>query len=239
MRHADCGAGLAMTVVAALLAAAAAGLVSSPHCAAMCGPLAVAACEAPRRSESLRAGARYALGRLTSYLVTGALAGALGSGLVRALRGEGVQRAVSLALAAGLALAAWRVLRTRPAPALAQLGRSRARPRVPAAVMGLLTGLLPCGALASGLLIAAGAGAWWSGALAMGVFATASSPGLLAVLLPATGLRAVLGGAATPARRRVGAAVLLVAACWVGARPWVMPEKRCHCHGAVASVDER
>lgn len=224
-----------MTVAAALLAAAAAGLVSAPHCAAMCGPLALAACDGPSRGDSLRAGARYGLGRLVSYMVTGAIAGALGSGLVRVLRGEGVQRFVSLALAAGLALAAWKVLRAGRPAALVRLRSSPPKLRVPAAAMGLATGLLPCGALASGLLIAASAGSWWGGAMAMAVFAAASAPGLLAVVLPATGLRTVLNRAATPTRRRVGAAVLLVAACWVAARPWVMPEKQCHCHGTTAA----
>ncbi|MDO9017058.1 MAG: sulfite exporter TauE/SafE family protein [Deltaproteobacteria bacterium] len=224
-----------MTVAAALIAAAAAGLVSAPHCAAMCGPLALAACEAPSREESLRAGTRYGLGRLTSYMVGGALAGALGAGLVRLLRGETLQRGVSLAMALGLALAAWRVLRGRNSP-LVQLRRGRARRRVPAALMGLATGLLPCGALASGLLIAAGSGSWWAGSAAMAVFAIASAPGLLAVVLPATGLRAALTRAATPARRKLGAAVLLVAACWVAARPWVMPERQCHCRGAATST---
>jgi len=224
-----------MTVAAALVAAAVAGLVSAPHCAAMCGPLAVAACEAPSRDVSLRAGARYGLGRFTSYLITGALAGALGSGLVQVLRGEGVQRFVSLALAAGLALAAWRVLRAGRPAALVKLRTSAPRPRVPAGVMGLVTGLLPCGALASGLLIAASAGSWWGGAMAMAVFAATSAPGLLAVVLPATGLRSVLNRAATPTRRKLGAAVLMVAACWVAARPWVMPERQCHCHSMTAS----
>jgi sulfite exporter TauE/SafE len=224
-----------MTVAAALVAAAVAGLVSAPHCAAMCGPLALAACDAPGRDESLRAGARYGLGRFGSYMITGALAGALGSGLVQALRGEGLQRFVSLALAAGLALAAWRVLRSGRPAALVKLRTSAPRRRVPAGLMGLATGLLPCGALASGLLIAASAGSWWGGALAMAVFAGASAPGLLAVVLPATGLRSVLNRAATPTRRKVGAAVLLVAACWVAARPWVMPERQCHCHSMTAA----
>ncbi len=224
-----------MTVAAALVAAAAAGLVSSPHCAAMCGPLALAACEAPGREESLRAGVRYGSGRLASYMIGGALVGALGAGLVRLLRGEGLQRAVSLAMAMGLALAAWRVLRGRTSP-LVQLRRGRSPRRIPAALMGLATGLLPCGALASGLLIAAGSGSWWGGSTAMAVFALASAPGLLAVVLPASGLRATLTRAATPARRRVGAAVLVAAACWVAARPWLMPERQCHCHGAAAST---
>jgi uncharacterized protein len=217
-----------MNLAPALVAAAAAGLVSAPHCAAMCGPLALTACESPR------SGARYALGRLASYMLTGAVAGAVGSGVLRALRGEGVQRAASLALALGLALAAWRVLRGGGPAALGQLRRAPARRRVPPVVIGLATGLLPCGALASGLLVAAGAATWWGGALAMATFALASAPGLLAVVLPAAGLRAALWRAATPTRRRAAAAVMVIAAGWVAVRPWVMPERTCHCQASAA-----
>ncbi len=59
----------------AVIAGAAAGLASVPHCTAMCGPLAAYAC-------SGRPGAsgqsRYQLGRFISYSVLGAIAGTLG-----------------------------------------------------------------------------------------------------------------------------------------------------------------
>ena len=44
--------------------------------------------------------------------------------------------------------------------------------------LGVLTALLPCGALATGLLIAAGIGAAHGGGLAMAGFALASGPAL-------------------------------------------------------------
>ncbi len=213
-------------------AAAAAGVASSAHCAAMCGPLALAACGAPGR-EGVRAGMRYGAGRLASYAVTGSIAGALGARLVRVLRGEHVQQAVSLALAAGIALAALRVLRSRPAQRLVTLRARKDAPRPPALAAGLLTGFLPCGALAAGLMIAAGAASWWGGALAMTSFALASAPGLAAVVLAGATLGERLQGVMTPSRRKAFGVALMLAAAWVAARPWWMPERRCHCHAAV------
>ena len=59
----------------AVIAGAAAGLASVPHCTAMCGPLAAYAC-------SGRPGAsgqgRYQLGRFISYSALGGVAGAIG-----------------------------------------------------------------------------------------------------------------------------------------------------------------
>ena len=59
-------------MIEAVLAGAAAGLASIPHCAAMCGSIAAGAC-AERRSGALYLGAR-----LASYTMLGALLGTLG-----------------------------------------------------------------------------------------------------------------------------------------------------------------
>lgn len=224
---------LPLTVVGA---AAAAGLASSAHCAAMCGPLALAVCGAPGR-EGARAGLRYGVGRLASYAVTGSIAGALGSRLVRVLRGEHVQQAVSLALGLGLALAAVRVLQTRARQDLVPLRAKRDAPRPPPLLTGLLTGFLPCGALAAGLMIAAGAASWWGGALAMISFAIASAPGLAGVVLAGATIGDRLRGVLTPTRRTAFGVALMLAAIWVAARPWWMPERSCsRCHAAAETA---
>jgi sulfite exporter TauE/SafE len=220
---------------AAIGAAAAAGLASSLHCAAMCGPLALAVCGAPGR-EGLRAGLRYGGGRLAAYALTGSIAGALGSRLVRLLRGEHVQQVVSLALAAGLVFAAVRVLRARTRSDLVPLRARREGARPPALAAGLLTGFLPCGALAAGLMIAAGAATWWGGALAMSSFALASAPGLAAVVLAGASVGGWLRGAVTPGRRRAFGVALVLVAAWVAARPWVMPERSCRCRASAAET---
>lgn len=223
-----------MTATTTLLfAAGAAGLAATAHCAAMCGPLAAAAC-GDRGRDGARAVASYGLGRLVSYATTGAIAGAAGSALVRVLRGADVQKGVALAIGLSLGVSAVRLLRTRPASAPVSLRRSKDAPRPPAALAGLLTGFLPCGALASALVIAAGAASWWGGALVMVTFAIASAPGLVAALVAGRAVSSLFARVA--AVRYVAAAMLLVAAAWVAARPWYMPERTCHCHSAAARV---
>lgn len=224
----------AMTAIPTLLlAAGAAGLASTTHCAAMCGPLAAAACS-DRGRDGARAVASYGVGRLVSYATTGAIAGAMGGALVRSLRGESVQKAVAVAIGVSLAVTAVRVLRARRTSAPVPLRRSKDAPRPPAALAGLLTGFLPCGALASALVIAAGAASWWGGALAMVTFALASAPGLVAALAAGRAVSSLFARAA--AVRYVAAGLLLMAGAWVAARPWTMPERTCHCHAAASRV---
>ena len=136
-------------MLGAIVAGAAAGLASIPHCAGMCGPLAAYAC-----SGRPRAHAPYHLGRLASYAFTGALAGTFGGAALAWLERPIAQAILSWTLALGLGLAAWRLWRSptaRPAEALVQL---RSKPeaqragRLRAPLLGLFTGFLPCGALA-------------------------------------------------------------------------------------------
>ena len=197
----------------------------------MCGPLAAAAC-GDRGRDGARAAASYGLGRLVSYATTGAIAGAAGSALVRVLRGADVQKGVALAIGLSLAVSAVRLLRTRSASGPVPLRRSKDAPRPPAALAGLLTGFLPCGALASALVIAAGAASWWGGALVMVTFAVASAPGLVAAQVAGRAVSSLFAGNA--AVRYAAAATLLVAGAWVAARPWYMPEQTCRCHAAAA-----
>lgn len=209
-----------MTVAVALGAGAAAGLLSTVHCAAMCGPLAAA--------QGARAGAAasalYAGGRILSYGAAGALAGATGNALF-AVTGPLVGAFLSAAFAGALLVVAvrlWRAPRAERAPRTAApiaIGKRR-RPlaaRVISAVrpgpfaFGALTALLPCGALWAALALAAGTGAAAAGAVAMLAFAGASSIGLVA------------GGwiGAAIRRRPLGArralAVLLVAGALIAA----------------------
>jgi sulfite exporter TauE/SafE len=186
----------------------------------MCGPLAAA--------QGVRAGrsatARYAGGRLLSYSVAGALAGATGRALF-ATTGPVVGALLSASFAAALVLVAVRLWRRSSAgPAPLAIGKRR-RPLAARIISGLrpgpfgfgaLTVLLPCGALWAGLALAAGTGEAAAGAAAMLGFAGASSLGLLA----GGWIGAALG------RRRLGArrtlAVLLVAgAAVVALRPFI------------------
>lgn len=216
----------------ALAAGATAGLASIPHCAGMCGPLAAFACRAPSGEASqLRRVLAYQGGRLAGYTSLGVAAGALGHGLSFALSGRYLQALLSWSLAVALAVAAVRAYRaSRPQRALPEarpvtLGRA---PR-PASLaekllggvldapllLGLLTALLPCGALASGLLVAAGTAEPMSGALAMVGFAVASGPALALAAWAVAKLRIVAG----PGGMRLAALVLALGAVALIVRP--------------------
>lgn len=207
-----------MSVWIALGAGAGAGLLSTLHCAAMCGPLAAA--------QGVRAGraaaVRYGAGRLLSYGAAGALAGATGRVLF-ATTGPVVGAVLSASFAAALVVVAVRLWRAPAAgPAVVAIGKRR-RPLAARAIaalrpgplaFGALTALLPCAALWAALAIAAGTGGALPGAAAMLAFAAVSSVGLLA--------SSWLGSAVR--RRRLGTrralAVLLVAGAFlVAIRP--------------------
>lgn len=171
----------------AVIAGAAAGLASVPHCTAMCGPLAAYACSgqpgAPGQS-------RYQLGRFISYSVLGAVAGAIGGATAVALPQAWGSALLSWSLALGLGLAALRLWR-RPRQPLVTLRTKQDEP-APSVVsrvlgglgrhpffVGLGTALLPCGALAAAVLIAASTGSGVLGSLSMLAFAVVSGVGLV------------------------------------------------------------
>ncbi|MGB8332092.1 MAG: sulfite exporter TauE/SafE family protein [Polyangiales bacterium] len=171
----------------AVIAGAAAGFASVPHCTAMCGPLAGYACSG-RPGASGRS--RYQVGRCVSYSVLGAIAGTIGGATAISLPQAWGSALLSWSLALGLGLAAirlWRrpnqpliTLRTKlddPPPSIASRALG-ALSRHPFAV-GLGTALLPCGALAAAVLIAASTGSAAVGSLSMLAFAMASGLGLV------------------------------------------------------------
>lgn len=168
------------------VAAFAAGLTGSLHCALMCGPLACAPLPAAAGGRSGAAAAWHA-GRLAAYLAVGAALGLAGGGLARALA-ERVQPLLPWLMAAGLAATALELGRRLPAlPGLAAAGRrlarwgARARPAGRAFALGAATPLLPCGLLYGLFLAAVGTGSPAGGALVLGLFGLGSLPGLAAV----------------------------------------------------------
>lgn len=163
------------------------GLVGSLHCAGMCGPLALALPITGNSSAEFIAGrVVYNLGRLATYCALGLLFGLVGKTLLMA----GVQRWVSIAL--GVLLLAGLFTSRRlalAAPVIALVSRLKAamgtllrtRTLGALAVLGALTGLLPCG-----LVYVACAGATATGGLLGGVeymaaFGVGTVPMLLAV----------------------------------------------------------
>ena len=217
-------------VFGAILAGAAAGLASIPHCAGMCGPLAAFAGR-DRRSTGL-----YLGGRFVSYVALGALAGVFGSTVVGWMERPIAQALLSWTLGAGLALTAWRLwrggasrptklvtLRTKPEPRRASLR---------AGVLGLMTGFLPCGALAAALLLAAGSGDALTGGLTLLAFATASAPALLGAGAAASYLRRA---GETP--RKLLSVALALGAIVLLLRPIdALRGDPAECHGAVQPI---
>ncbi|QQR88610.1 MAG: sulfite exporter TauE/SafE family protein [Myxococcales bacterium] len=194
-----------MSFIASLALGGAAGLAAAPHCLGMCGPLAAYAC-AQRQGQS--SAWLYQLGRLASYVVLGALAGHAGSWITNRFSLPWVSALLSWSVAFVLLLAAFKFLwkpRDRTLVQTQSLQKKKPRfsllefvlrfiPRQPWAV-GLMTGFLPCGALAAALLLAAGAENALGGALRMVGFAAASAPALLGVGLLSGVLRRFSQGA--------------------------------------------
>lgn len=207
----------------ALVAGAAAGLASVPHCTAMCGPLAAYACSG---SPGAAGQTRYQLGRFTSYSVLGAIAGAVGGAASVSLPGAWGSALLSWSLAVGLALAAFRLWRRPESPLVTLRTKNGSPPESKTAkalqalgrhpfFVGLGTALLPCGALAAAVLIAASTGSALAGSLSMLAFSIVSGVGLIG----AAWLFERMSRRPRPATARVLAAVLALGAILFVIRP--------------------
>jgi sulfite exporter TauE/SafE len=135
-------------------AAFVAGMVTSLHCAGMCGPLACTILPGPgSREDPLQVSSVYHLSRLVGYATLGALAGGLGRTPLGFLNDSALRWLPWIMVLFFVGLAA-RI--DRHLPKLTVLGRltwliqSRMRRRsrlTAAATLGLATPLLPCGPL--------------------------------------------------------------------------------------------
>lgn len=201
-------------MTAMLLAVLTASLLGSLHCAGMCGPFCAIAVSGGRSKGAAAAlHAAYHGGRLVTYTLVGAAAGAAGALLDLASTLAGLQP-IALALAGGVMvlfglaelarqqqLTGWfaRFGHWRP-PAgwtkLVQRGqrfaaRQSALPR--ALTIGLLTTLLPCGWLYAFVVTAAGAGGPWQGAAVMATFWVGTLPVMLSLGIGVRQLAGVFG----------------------------------------------
>lgn len=171
-------------MISLILAALALGVVSAPHCALMCGPLATyAGC---RR---VPPGALYHGARFATLVTGGALAGAFGEGVVLRLSAHWGGVALSTLVGLALCLAAVRALRlyarrrrgveardgnalvtlrvsSKPSTHVPQQGRGLLR----AGGLGALTPLLPCGATWSLWMLAVGSASPVRGGLLAAAF---------------------------------------------------------------------
>jgi sulfite exporter TauE/SafE len=199
-------------MTALILGVFVASLLGSLHCAGMCGAfLAIAVTggggTGPGGARQPPLQAAYHLGRLATYTLLGLAAGAAGKllDLTSALAGV---RPVAAALAGAtlLAFGLFSLLRIHgvvpalAAPAFMQrlltAGHRRAFDRPPvarAAMIGLLTTLLPCGWLYAFVLTAAGTASPWQGATAMAVFWLGTLPIMVALGASVRGVAGVFG----------------------------------------------
>lgn len=200
-----------------------ASLLGSLHCVGMCGGFVAfySGADGSGGSRRLLSHTAYSGGRLVAYSILGLAAGLIGAALDLAGSLAGVQRVA--AVAAGAVMIVWGVF------ALLQIGGVRVfkhgssstvggwlrrgismvghrPPVVRAAVVGLLSGVLPCGWLWAFVVTAAGTGSAFGGVAVMAVFWAGTVPVLLALGLGAQTL-------GVPLRRHIPAitAVILVA----------------------------
>ncbi len=167
-----------------------ASLVGSLHCVGMCGGIAGFACASGGGSNALLSTMGYHGGRLLTYTTLGALAGFFGSQLDWAAQSVGVGRVAAIISGAGMLL--WGLWSFLPARSLTPTGGSslyarwlarvhQCSPRLRATLLGLLTGLLPCGWLYAFVVAAAGTADVWRGALLLAAFWSGTLPALLGV----------------------------------------------------------
>jgi hypothetical protein len=163
------------------------------HCVGMCSPfvLFVSRRYVPpggRRLAAFVAQGWYTAGRLVTYAVLGAVAGALGGVVELAGTLLGFQRAASVV--AGGALVIWALvalseLVPRPSAGGEFFARvaGTLKGRVPGHpfATGLFLGFLPCGLLYSALVAAVARGGALDGASALAVFGLGTAPALLGV----------------------------------------------------------
>ncbi|MFB3813857.1 MAG: sulfite exporter TauE/SafE family protein [Terriglobales bacterium] len=188
------------------------GLVSSLHCAQMCGPIVLSYSVALNRAAPAGTGRfsplvfnhlAYNAGRTLTYSILGAAAGLLGSsvGLLGRLTGLGSMLALitgSLMVLIGLVmfglLPGSRLLANRAlqftSRILKPFGRFMESPGSGNRfLLGLGFGLLPCGVLYAALLKSAATGSMLQGALSMLAFGAGTASSLLTIGLFCSTLR--------------------------------------------------
>jgi sulfite exporter TauE/SafE len=232
-------------MLSALMLGLALGASSALHCVAMCGPLVAFVALDPSGVTEPRRVVRYQLGRFVGYPVLGAAMGGLGAGLT-AIVPTWSESLLSVALGLSLALAAYQLWpRSTPSPHLVVLGRSARAPNVreravqaSAALLirvrrapfalGVLSALLPCGAIAAGALLAASTGHAVTGGLAMLGLAVASAIGVGTIGLALDRVDVLRSGALA----RVMAVTLALGAVVLCARPLMIDPETPTCCAA-------
>jgi hypothetical protein len=187
-----------MTMTSLLLAVVVVSIVGSLHCVAMCGPFVAfySGGDASGGRHRVLSHLSYNLGRLVGYATLGALAGAAGSVVDLAARAAGIGQiaagiagglmilwgVVLLLESLGIRLPALRLPQALSSHAVRLVQRLRRRPPLlRAGLLGLCSGLLPCGWLYAFVVTAAGTASPLTGAAVMAAFWLGNMPILLGV----------------------------------------------------------
>lgn len=188
------------------------GLLTSTHCIGMCGGILLAQTTdargvTGRSKRGLIASAAYNGGRVVSYTAVGALCGALGAVITYTpnIKSMVFTVAGALVLLIGLRMAGilpgLRSAETELPGACSLNARTRRRFAGRPLIIGLFTGVMPCGALSAMWLCAMSSGSAARGALVMLVFSLGTVPllflfGALQSFLPRGWMKYIVKGSA-------------------------------------------
>ncbi|MGV8906563.1 MAG: sulfite exporter TauE/SafE family protein [Acetobacterium sp.] len=192
------------------------GLFTSLHCLGMCGGINVSQCVSYAKptdgpAAKLRISGMYNIGRVVSYTLIGGIVGALGSVIEFSGWAKG-----SVAVASGLFMVVLGISMLGIFPKI-----NKIVPRMPRflqkktehaskgkgpLVVGLLTGLMPCGPLQAMQLYALGTGSFITGALSMFFFSLGTVP----LMFGLGALSTMLGSRFTHKMLKVSAVLVLV-----------------------------
>jgi sulfite exporter TauE/SafE len=211
----------------ALFPAAMIGLLGSAHCVVMCGGVVAMTCSALPLNRRGRVLAQlpyvlaYNAGRVTSYALAGAAAGALGASVAHLAAIERTQLLLRLAAGAAMfavglyvagATAALRWVERAAQPMWRRVARVASalvpvRSPSQALALGLLWGFMPCGLVYAALALALASGSAWAGGTTMVAFGLGTLPML--VTLGSAGALVVRAARAPAVRRSAGVAMIL------------------------------
>lgn len=220
----------------AFLAGLLLGFVGSGHCAAMCGPLVLAAGPRVDRMHIVSSGSRllvYHAGRIATYLLIAVPAGVAGqllslSGLERVAAVAGALVLVAAALGSGRSHAGARIARAWSAAAARGWARvlplGRHRPWAGSFAVGMANGLLPCGLTYAAAAASAGTGSLSAAMVMMLGFGLGTVPALAVVSAAAASLSVPLRSRLA----RLAPLVLIAAAVLILVRAFGWPGPDVH-----------
>ena len=165
------------------------GRLNSLHCVQMCGPIVLAFSLPLKHSDALRAHVQYNAGRILTYTLLGAIAGAAGGGI--GMLGRMVGLASGARVFAGSAMIVGGILMVGLLPSNSlvtiqnrgitkRIGRRLLAPKGKF-TLGLTLGFLPCGLVYAALLKAVDSGSALAGAGTMLAFGAGTAVALLSL----------------------------------------------------------